>query len=134
MNYLLDTHIFLWTLFEPVKLSDEVKAIIDDSTNTIYVSAVSYWEITIKSNLGKVQLPNTKPTELLLHATKSGILSLDLTAEQCAGFNTLPYFSKHKDPFDRMIIHQCITLGYILISSDALFELYSDCGLMLLYN
>ncbi|HLF64103.1 MAG TPA: type II toxin-antitoxin system VapC family toxin [Saprospiraceae bacterium] len=107
--------------------------IIDDSTNTLYVSAVSYWEITLKSNLGKIQLPKTKPAELFLHATKSGILSLDLLSEY-ASFDRLPFFENHKDPFDRMIIHQCITKGYILISSNRVFEKYIDSGLVLLHN
>jgi PIN domain nuclease of toxin-antitoxin system len=134
MNYLLDTHIFLWMLFEPGKFSDPVREILEDNSNSLFVSAVSFWEINLKARLGKVSLPEPDLAELLDYALKSGVLPVDLTASHCATFSNLPNVTGHKDPFDRMLIHQCIELGYVLISADPLFDKYRDFGLVLIQN
>lgn len=134
MTYVLDTHIFIWVLFEPKKLQEEIHEILADTSNTIYVSAVSFWEIAIKSSLGKVQLPKTKPEELIFHANKAGLSTLDLSSEHCAFSGSLAYYENHKDPFDRLLIYQCISLGFVLISADAKFEQYTENGLLLIRN
>jgi hypothetical protein len=59
MRGLLDTHTFVWAAEEADKLSDPAKVFLDDPANTIFLSAVSVWEIVIKTKLGK--LPLSKP-------------------------------------------------------------------------
>jgi PIN domain nuclease of toxin-antitoxin system len=56
MNYLLDTHAFIWLDSDPDKLSAEVAAICQDQTNTLFISIVSVWEMQIKIQLGKLHL------------------------------------------------------------------------------
>ena len=56
MKYLLDTHSLLWTVFEPDKLSLEAQAIILDRDNIICVSLISLWEISIKQNIGRLDI------------------------------------------------------------------------------
>ncbi len=55
MKLLLDTHIFLWINFEPEKLSDNIRKVYSDSSNQLYLSMVSPWEIQIKQQLGKLK-------------------------------------------------------------------------------
>ena len=55
MNYLIDTHILLWHS-EGEKLSERVVSIISDSSNSIYISHATFWEMTIKKSLGKLDL------------------------------------------------------------------------------
>ena len=58
MTWLLDTHALLWALFEPGKLGRKTHAILDDRVNEVLVNPVSYWEISLKYGLGKLE-PNT---------------------------------------------------------------------------
>ena len=55
MNLLLDTHVLLWTLLEPQKLSPELRDLLENSENRLVVSAASAWEIATKWRLGKLQ-------------------------------------------------------------------------------
>ena len=64
MNYLLDTHTFLWTLFEPKKLSKSVSQVILSQENDIAVSVVAFWEISLKYSIGKLELYNVVPEEI----------------------------------------------------------------------
>ena len=54
MNLLLDTHTFLYFVNKSQLLSDSASDAIEDSTNKIYLSIVSAWEIAIKSSLNKL--------------------------------------------------------------------------------
>jgi len=55
MKLLLDTHVLLWALLEPQKLSVELRNTLEDSDNILLVSAASAWEIATKWRLGKLQ-------------------------------------------------------------------------------
>jgi PIN domain nuclease of toxin-antitoxin system len=65
MTYLLDTHIFLWALFNPRKLKKIVRKILLDPENRICVSVITFLEISLKYSLGKLELQNIKPEELV---------------------------------------------------------------------
>ncbi|ELS30332.1 MULTISPECIES: type II toxin-antitoxin system VapC family toxin [Pseudanabaena] len=56
MKLLLDTHILIWLLEGNQNLSPKVRQVIEDETNSLYISIVSLWEIAIKTSLGKLQL------------------------------------------------------------------------------
>jgi len=53
MKYLLDTHTLIWSVQDTKKLSKKAKTIIIDSSNEIYVSTVSFWEIALKTSINK---------------------------------------------------------------------------------
>jgi len=118
MNYLLDTHTFIWSLFESDRLSEKSTNIILNSENNIYVSVITFWEISLKYNLGKLSLQNVTPEELPGYAESSGFNLLNLEAPLAASFYNLPKKS-HKDPFDRLLIWQCIQDGITLITKDS---------------
>ena len=115
-------------------MSSEVRQTIRDTNQQIFVSAVSIWEISLKSGLGKMDLPNTSPAELPQHANNAGIELLDLTCSQASKYFTLQKVVGHRDPFDRMLICQCIDYNYTLISSDAAMAHYLEFGLKLMKN
>ncbi len=129
--YLLDTHSFLWSIFETSRLSIPVRSILSNGKNTIYVSAVSFWEISLKFGLGKLELENT-PEQLPALAKQMGFLTLPIEPEEVASFYRLPKIA-HKDPFDRMLIWQAISRNLILLSKDKQFEQYSQYGLKILW-
>ena len=128
MNYLLDTHIFLWSLFSPDKLSGRVVKELVETDNTLHVSAVTFWEIALKFSLGKLDLEGIGPDELPAFADRMGLEGCELTAGDAASFHHLPRRS-HKDPFDRMIVWQAIRHQLILISKGSRISEYRELGL-----
>src|SRR3989338_4627420 len=128
MNYLLDTHAFLWAAFSPGKLSVKARKEIRSVENRICLSTVSFWEISLKFALGKIELVNCKPDDMPDVATQMHIEIIQQTAQETASFHRLPKV-KHKDPFDRMIIWQAIQQPLVLISKDADFSEYKEFGL-----
>ena len=130
MNYLIDTHVFLWSLLAPEKLSKKAIKVLEDSKNMIWISAVSYWEISLKHTLSKLELEGVLVEELPGKAKDLGFRNLDLDCDTAIGAGKLPKL-KHKDPFDRLIIWQAIRNKYRLISKDKGFGVYEKFGLEL---
>lgn len=122
MKYLLDTHILLWALFEPNKLSSEAKALLENQESNLFFSAASIWEITIKNGLGRDDFcvdAGVIRRELL----DNGYIELPITSDHAVFISNLP--SIHKDPFDRLLIAQAITEGIILLTVDPLILKYT---------
>lgn len=128
MNFLLDTHSFLWTLFVPEKLSRIVTQTIKSSDNDVAVSVVTFWEISLKYALGKLELSGVEPDELPGFADKMGLSILPISPAEAASFHKLPRLL-HKDPFDRIIIWQAILRKMTLISKYREFKEYRRFGL-----
>jgi len=128
MNFLLDTHSFLWTLFVPEKLSRSVTQKIKSSDNDVAVSVVTFWEISLKFALGKLELSGVEPDELPSFADQMGFSILPISPSEAASCHKLPRLL-HKDPFDRLIIWQAIQRKMTLISKDREFKEYRKFGL-----
>jgi PIN domain nuclease of toxin-antitoxin system len=118
MKLLLDTHALLWSIIEPDKLSPEARTAIADPTSQVVVSAVSFWEISIKAALSKLHLQGVSPEKLVDAALQQGFDLLPLDPRLAASFSRLPIDPLQRDPFDRMLVWQAISLGYTLVSRD----------------
>ena len=128
MNLLLDTHVFLWSLFTPGKLSKAVVREIKSPENDVAVSVVTFWEISLKYALGKLELTGIEPEELPDFAVQMNLKILPITAAEASSFHKLAKLS-HKDPFDRIIIWQAIQRKMTLVSKDREFKEYYNAGL-----
>jgi PIN domain nuclease of toxin-antitoxin system len=128
MNYLLDTHTFLWTVASSDKLPKNVQKTITNSNNEIFVSAVSFWEIAIKYRLGKLDLGGLNPNEFLRIAEEMEFQTINLSAEESSSYFQLKE-EQHKDPFDRMLVWQAIQRNLTIISKDRKLELFIEFGL-----
>lgn len=118
MKLLLDTHVLLWALAEPERLSDRARSAIEARRNTLYVSAASAWEIEIKRSLGKLEAP-----EALEDALASlGASELPIRLAHAEALRALPMH--HRDPFDRMLVAQARVESLVLISADPLLACY----------
>ena len=117
MALLLDTHLLLWALAEPRRLSSALRRELDAAD--VYVSAASIWEIAIKSSLGKIDVD---PAEVLAALEPTGFLPLAITGAHAAAVSQLP--SIHKDPFDRLLVAQARLEGMPLVTNDALLADY----------
>jgi PIN domain nuclease of toxin-antitoxin system len=132
MKCLLDSHSFLWAVFDPERLSDSARDAIVRPDNEVYVSVIIFWEISLKYGLGKLLLPKTDPEDLPAVAEQMGLNTLDLNPLEAAGFHRLPR-TAHKDPFDRLLIWQAIQRRLTLISKDRALDAYREYGLRTLW-
>ena len=81
MKILLDTHTFLWFLGGTSELSEQARILIENSENEKYISIASFWEIAIKSSLGKLTL-DVSFAELKTEAIKNSFQILPITFEE----------------------------------------------------
>jgi PIN domain nuclease of toxin-antitoxin system len=125
---LLDTHSFLWSVVAPEKLSAKARNLVADPGNEIHLSTISLWEISLKVSLGKLQISGGSPEDLVAAARQMGLTISSPSPEESAGFHRLARF-EHKDPFDRMLIWQCLQRRWTLVSRDRGLDEYRALGL-----
>jgi PIN domain nuclease of toxin-antitoxin system len=130
MNYLLDTHTFLWCVFDPDQISVKARGVIRNPDNMIYVSVVTFWEISLKYAIGKLELTQLLPDGFPGIARQMNLSIMNLSEQESATFYKLPQM-EHKDPFDRLIIWQAIQHRMPLISKDSKLKGYRRAGLKL---
>lgn len=128
MTYLIDTHIFLWSVISPKKISQKIRKILNDPESTKFISAISFWEISLKFSLGKIDLSGISPDELPDIAKKAKFDILDLEVKVASSYHRLPK-THHKDPFDHMLAWQAICQDYTLLTKDLSFADYKNYGL-----
>ncbi len=117
-GYLLDTHIFLWSLDEIKRLTKEVVNILKDPRNHIFVSVATAWEISIKNKKGKLPLKTT----LEECFRKSNFEILDIQLAHVLNLEKLPIL--HRDPFDRLLVAQAIVEKLMIITEDEKIKKY----------
>jgi PIN domain nuclease of toxin-antitoxin system len=127
MEYLLDTHSFLWFINGDEQLSGKAKKVIGDPDAVKYISIISFWEIAIKVSLGKLKL-DMDYQDLQQQVLLNGFEILPLTFEHTIRLASLDLH--HRDPFDRIIIAQALTENLIVISKDGNFDKYSKLELL----
>jgi PIN domain nuclease of toxin-antitoxin system len=125
---LIDTHILLWWLYEPTRLSQSLIMLLGDRKNRIHVSAVSLWEISIKYGLKKLAIPGLDIFKLIDELTKQGFIVLEINAED-AILSIRLCNTPHKDPFDRMLAWQAISRELPLVSMDESMSAFEPFGL-----
>jgi PIN domain nuclease of toxin-antitoxin system len=122
LRVLLDTHIFLWWITDDSRLIANVRDIITDGTNELLLSVASCWEIAIKAQLGRIDLPDKPDKFIAEQLSLNAIISLPILAIHALNVFNIP--SLHRDPFDRIIISQAMTESLPIITSDPVFEQY----------
>ena len=118
MNLILDTHILLWWMDDNDLLPQKYRLAIADSDNICFVSAVSVWEISIKSAIGKLDIPDDY-LEVLL---EQDFREIPISWQHADMVRHLPMY--HKDPFDRLLIAQAIVDDLTVLSVDKIISKY----------
>jgi PIN domain nuclease of toxin-antitoxin system len=121
MQYLIDTHTFLWFVGNAKELSQTAKKIIEAEQNEIFISIASLWEISIKTAIGKLTIKG-KYESVMDDLNDNAIEILPINFAHTVEQNRLPFL--HRDPFDRIIISQAMVENLIFISADAIFDDY----------
>jgi PIN domain nuclease of toxin-antitoxin system len=122
MNLLLDTHTFLWWITDAPKLSKAARDLMGNGQNTLYWSAASSWEVSIKYALGRLPLPEIPEIFLPSELSQNRIESLPVIDAHAFRAGHLPRY--HRDPFDRMLIAQAQVESLVILSNDQKLGLY----------
>jgi PIN domain nuclease of toxin-antitoxin system len=122
VTLLLDTHAFLWFVWDDPLLSATAKALIEDPSNRKLVSVASCWEIAIKAGLGKLTLGDPAAVFVPRELASNGFDLLDISLAHATAVELLP--KHHKDPFDRLLIVQAQSEGAPIVSVDVAFDPY----------
>lgn len=130
MKYLIDTCVLVWWLVDYDKMPRKIFRILMDSQNEIFVSLISFWEISLKYSVGKLGMRNVEPNALPGYVRKSGFSITGLQPDVVASSYKLKKLG-HKDPFDRLLVWEAINGGYTLLSSDESLKGYEAFGLKL---
>lgn len=132
MKYLLDTNIFIWATTEDInRVPDEVKSILKSSSNEIFLSSISIYEIGQKLYLSKkLKLPEGFFEDIVRIANRARFKELPLNSEHT--YRAALLNPEHKDPFDRFLVAQAVCEGLILITPDEkIRSLHNDASVFL---
>lgn len=122
MKLLLDTHLLLWTAEHSRRLSPTARKLINDSSNELFFSAASVWEISIKQGLGRRDDFHADARLLRRGLLDNGYIELPVASEHVVAIDALPLL--HKDPFDRILVAQATVEGITLLTTDSIVARY----------
>jgi PIN domain nuclease of toxin-antitoxin system len=112
VRLLLDSHIALWAVGDPTRLTRAAVEILEDGANEVFVSSASIWELRLKSSRGKLTLP----PEFEKYLLETGFSELPVRWPHAVRAAELPPI--HSDPFDRLLVAQSIIEGLVLVTRD----------------
>ena len=117
MKLLLDTHIWLWALLEPERLSPAVRAALASAENELWLSPISVWEALLLAERGRVRV-DTAPTEWVQRMVRA------LPRREAALTHDIAVASRqitlsHDDPADRFLAATAQVMGLTLVTADA---------------
>ena len=122
MRVLLDTHAFLWWVWDAPELSAKARKCIANPDNECLLSLASVWEIAIKSSLGKLKIDRSLDQFIPEQLSANGFKPLEIGFRHIVQVNTMPFH--HKDPFDRLLAAQAQEEKLLIISADPIFTQY----------
>ncbi|PZO56149.1 MAG: PIN domain nuclease [Alphaproteobacteria bacterium] len=124
---MLDTHIALWAVYDSERLSKRARVLIADSSNEIFVSVVSLWEIAIKHAVrrkGRPALPMSAAEARVHFFERAKYAPLLMTADHCCAVEDLPRLTA--DPFDRLLVAQATVEPMRMLTHDEDLAVYGE--------
>ena len=115
MSLLLDTHVLLWASAAPDRLPSGAREMIEDTSEPVFYSAASIWEVAIKNGLGRADF-QVDPRLLRRALLEHGYDELAVTGVHAAAVDQLPPI--HRDPFDRLLVAQAQLEALTLLTAD----------------
>lgn len=116
MRLLLDTNIVLFILMDDPRLKTATRTLIADEATERHVSVVTLWEVAIKAGTGRLPVP-AAAVAAALEPSRMSLLPLDVA--HVLALEHLPQDSRHRDPFDRILLAQAQAEGLTLLTSNA---------------
>jgi PIN domain nuclease of toxin-antitoxin system len=126
LRLLLDTHIAIWAISAPDRLSPDVQAAIIDPDNDILVSVVALWEIAIKGSTSPRRGTDAMVPLAMASAEfqETGFSLLPIAIAHLLPVETMPFH--HRDPFDRLMVAQARVEGLTFVTSDRALGVYGS--------
>lgn len=128
MNILLDTHVAYWCLYAPSNLPDNIRKMLDDENNDLYVSAISVWEIGHKHLKKEKEMP-TSGSEFYDDLRFNDFYLMPVKAKHIVEYEKLKIKENmfvNKDPFDRMLVAQAKHERFKLLTHDDVMQYYNE--------
>ncbi|MSO60562.1 MAG: type II toxin-antitoxin system VapC family toxin [Acidobacteria bacterium] len=122
MKLLLDTHAFLWMVSGDSRVPEQVRAVLRADDNSVWLSAISVWEIAIKQVHGRLKLPTPAVAYSARHRRAHHVSALAVEEAVAQHLERLPPI--HRDPFDRILICQAIEHDMTLVTADEQIRRY----------
>ncbi len=122
MRLLLDTHVWIWWLTDPGRLSRPADSALRDPDSQLYLSPASTWELMVKSTAGRVTVSGSIEALVEEAISASGVQPLPIEHSHALRLRHLP--AHHRDPFDRMLVAQAQSDGLILVTADSQLGAY----------
>ena len=116
MNLLLDTHIFLWSVLEPVRLTAAVQAALTDKDNTLWLSPISVWEVLVLADNGRIELDTPPGVWVRTALKRCPVREAPLTHEIALVSRTVQL--PHNDPADRFLAATATVRDLTLVTAD----------------
>ena len=126
-TFLVDTNVLLCALIAPERLSADTQAQLVDAENMVYFSAASVWEIAIKRSMGKANF-DFLPDDIYRLAIETGFTQLAIDARHTYAVANMAWH--HRDPFDRLLIAQAVSLPAYFMTGDSALAPYSELVLV----
>lgn len=130
MDLLLDTHTLLWSLFDDEHLPKNIKNLIGNDKNTIFVSSASLWEIEIKHAKKPTSMPYDALDIYKAITTATDYIILPMKAEQIFDLSEIIRLNYHNDPFDHLLISIAKNTNATLITHDKILKEYKQCDIV----
>jgi len=122
VRILVDTHAFLWEIWDDPKSSRKAREIMRSDKHELVLSLASIWEIAIKIQIGKMRSAGSSVSYFYDVAKEYGMEILPIRYEHILALERLPLH--HKEPFDRLILAQAVAESLPLLSDDSKFPAY----------
>jgi PIN domain nuclease of toxin-antitoxin system len=116
VKILLDTHAFIWWNAADSRLSRKALTLLADPGNTLLLSVVSAWELVVKTQAGKLHLPEPPSVYVPTRLAHYAIQALPLSLAHVLAAESLPLH--HRDPFDRLLIAQAASERVPILTID----------------
>jgi PIN domain nuclease of toxin-antitoxin system len=122
VRLLLDTHALLWWYSDDPALPQSCRKLIAQSDSSVFVSAVSAWEISTKFRRGRLSSASELVQDFGGYLDQEGFLSLPVSYDH--GIRAGMLSGPHQDPFDRMLIAQAEIEKLFVVSNEKIFDQY----------
>lgn len=119
---LLDTHALVWLASNPAQLSKAARDAIRKNPAALHVSVVSAWEISLLVKRGRLELPLPAAEYVERAVRHHGLIELPLGRHIAQDAVALPDI--HNDPFDRVLVAECLARGLTLVTCDQVIPRY----------
>jgi PIN domain nuclease of toxin-antitoxin system len=126
MNYIIDTNVLIFLgCGYTERIGKKALAIYNSQETNIFISQISFWEMAIKINIGKLSIP-IGLKNVINYTRHAGIDTIPVKNSHILFYQSLENHKNHKDPFDRFIISTALCEKMKIITSDPKFDYYSD--------